>query len=117
MNTEHDEAERLEFTWDGLATLKAARERKARMDWLTQHIRDFAMGRLMRNVPALNVPRAPSVSPPRAGTRAPPASARLLPWSAASVVDLGASFSQPGDPDFVPSTAWQAYEHRRALGG
>lgn len=116
MNCEHDEPECLEWTWEGIAILKAAREKAARMAWLHQRIRDFTMGRPTDNAAALNALRASAVSRPQSLAPTRLASPRQLPWSAASVVDLGASFPQPGDPDFVPSTAWQLKQHDEAMG-
>jgi hypothetical protein len=135
MNFEGDDIERLAWAWDGQAQLRATRGK-----WLGTMYGDFAVGRFDRIAAVMGTPRrgtpppvARRVPAPVAASSAPPVrnhamydvitnswrpqGARQEPWSARSAAKLGLRFAQPGDPDFVPSTALQAYEHRRALGG
>ena len=127
MNSEHDEPERLAWTWDGAAKLRAARA-----EWIAGMYHDFATGRFDRIAKVMRAPNPREIaahSPRRRELRSIPTHSfpvqprhatvaqvrRLLPWSAASVVDLGASFPQPGDADFVPCSAWQLHEHTAAM--
>jgi hypothetical protein len=128
MNSEHDEPERLAWTWDGEAKLRATRAK-----WLAERYHDVAIGRFDRIATVMRAPRQREIAahPAVVGLRSIPAhrfpvlpqprrvpvpqARRLEPWSAYSVAVFGASFPQPGDPDFVPGTAWQALEHSRAM--
>jgi hypothetical protein len=129
MNFEHDEPERLAWTWDGNANLRAARAK-----WLAEMYHDFSIGRFDRIAKVMRAPRqredAARPAPRRDSlnvpalrfhaqpqTRHAPArrSPRLEPRSAYSVAVLRASFPQPGDLDFVPCSAWQLHLHTEAM--
>ncbi len=131
MNFEHDEPERLAWTWDGGAKLRATRAK-----WIAEMYHDLAIGRFdriahvmrsphQREIAARPVPRRDLLSVPARRLPAQPETRRapihlaprLEPWSAYSVAALGASFSQPGDPDFVPCSAWQLHQHTEAMRG
>jgi len=137
MNFELDEAERVELSWEGQATLRAARAM-----WLNSLYADFAAGRFDRlakymqwprgvTITANPTPRRVPVSPPVVSSPPPPPrnqriydvitntwrpqAQRQEPWSTRSAADLGMRFPQPGDPDFQPSSAWQLHEHYEAM--
>ncbi len=133
MNFEHDEPERLAWTWDGEAKLSATRAQ-----WIDGMYRDFATGKfdriakVMRTAHSAARPEMRSIPAPRFVVSPPPPphdpvmydvisghwrrqGSRLEPWSARSAAEFGAPFTQPGDPDFQPCTGWQAYLHNEAL--
>jgi len=126
MNFEHDEPERLAWTWDGATKLKITRA-----EWLNSMYSDFANGRFDRIAKVMRAPRqhenpvraAPHrdflmvPAQPQARHAAARVAPRLEPWSAYSVAVLGASYPQPGDPYFVPCSAWQLHEHTKAMRG
>ena len=132
MNFENDEPERLAWTWDGEAKLRATRAK-----WIAGMYQDFATGRFDRiakvmRAPALGTRRELrsipahrfSVSPPPPRDQLiydvitnqwRPQGSRVEPWSASSAAELGMRFPQLGDPDFQPCSAWQLHEHNEAM--